>query len=116
MLYGITLLISGAFGISAGGTYFKYRVIGYGLFVASFAAGVVAFGLLIWGSTLAFGFNRWHRIVVAPAGNTPANSPCEIELYHPIASAIIVAWILVGKSRAHLPITISSSTCKLPLL
>ena len=98
VIYGALLLSSGGFGIVSAVTFFFARVAGYALYVVSAAAGAGGFGVLIWGSVLAFSFDRWQRIVVSQA----LPSPCDKTLYHPIASVIIVSWVLYCACRlAH---------------
>lgn len=101
LTYGATSVCVGATGIVSGVLILLLPLVPVSCVVniASAALSVVTFGMLVWGSVLAFSDDRWHAILNYDAPELPAavgGSPCAIELYRPVAAIIVVSWVLFG--------------------
>ena len=101
LIYGATSICVGATGIVSGVLILLLPFVSCVVNIASAALSVVTFGMLVWGSVLAFSDDRWHAILNYDAPELPAAvggspSPCSIELYRPVATIIVVSWVLFG--------------------
>lgn len=71
-------------------------------FIANILTSQISFGLLVWGSVVAFSEDRWTKIIVSPPKGP---SECAVEFYEPVAIAIIITWVLIGKAWSGLVVS-----------
>ena len=93
VICGAVSICVGATGVSAGILIIYVPVAACIVNVISAALSACIFGILVWGSVLAFSHDRWTNVMISPPAAGP---PCSIALYRPVASIVIASWIVFG--------------------